>query len=502
MLAFSSRRPGRQFHLFGLAALLITVPVTGILIVRDPVKAWVIIGAVALLAFLELSPIYWCVGALAAATLSRAFVAVGAPHFINFLHFPLVVGAFAVALLRGRSAPVAKPILVGSISLLALNIVSWLVNGGEPLRPVLNWLVVTEPFLLLYAFLVTPPAGPLKDSLYKLMLGISFLQVPLGVYQWRFVANGNPDLVQGTFIGSGTGAHVSGAVAMLSMVTLVCQGISFKSVRIRTLCFGGAGVLLGLAVIADAKQAIAAFLPGLFLAVLKVTKVRPTALLLPTTFLGLILFTAFHFYAPLQKLGDRALLSGGIQGKITGLAMIFHDMDEHPAAWVLGLGPGNTVSRVALLTPDATLDANSAIAGLGLKTAPLTRKIVAASAANYLTAHSSAWYPACSWFGIVGDLGLVGLGLYLWLMFSCWRMTSASGWLGSGTLGGLVAMGVLGGVYSWLEEPSFTLLVALLVTLAVPDITSRVRTRVVATRARSPIARYSPAEPRRVGSFS
>jgi hypothetical protein len=464
-LELSSLRIRSPYSL-AVSTLAVGLCLTGVLIVRDPVKAWLIVGAVGVLALLECSPTYWCAGAIFAATFSRTFAAIGAPHFLNFFHFPLAAGAFAVALLRGRRPKMAAPLLLCLLGLLALNIFSWILNGGEPQRPILNWLVITEPFLLLYAFVSDPPSLKTQKRLLQLLFFVSFVQVPLGVYQWAFIAHGDPDKVQGTFIGSGTGAHVAGAVAMVSMVVLFCQATATKHMRLRAICFIGAGVLLGLAVIADAKQAIAAFIPGLVLAVLKATKVKPMALLLPATCMGAFGFVAFHFYPPLQKLGDETLVSGGVQGKAVGLFMIANQMAESPVTFLVGLGPGNTVSRVALLTPDATLDANSSVSQLGLKTAPLTKRIVAASAANFLTATSSAWYPACSWFGIIGDLGIAGLAIYLATLSIAWRMAASTRWLDSSAKGSLAAMCVLGGVYSWLEEPSFTLVVMLLVTLA------------------------------------
>jgi hypothetical protein len=467
MLTFGLQTSDRM-RLLRIITLCLLAPVTGLFIVRDPIIAWELVGLLTAVALFECSAIFWAAGAVATATLSRASVAAGAPHFLNFVHFPLVLGAFSVALLKPSSLPRANAIKKCIWIFLAVNVVSWLVNGGELLRPVLNWLVITEPFLLLYVLVATPTTSRTASLLWKLLLGICFLQVPLGMYQRVFISGGNPDLVQGTFIGSGTGAHVSGAVAMLGVTVLVCLGAASKGSRFRMLYFVGAIPLFGLAVLADAKQAVVAFIPGLFFGILKITKVRPSAIMVPITFLGVTLYMAFHFYKPLQKVGEHGIMSGGFQGKMFGFLTILSGMGETPTGWLIGLGPGNTVSRVALMTPDAELDATSSIAALGLKTTPLTRKLLYATRGNWLWKSSSAWSPACSWFGLIGDLGLIGTAVYLWMLRVAWRAAaSQGGWLGPSATSCVIALVLLGGVYSWLEEPGFTLMVALLLGLAI-----------------------------------
>jgi hypothetical protein len=157
-----------------------------------------------------------------------------------------------------------------------------------------------------------------------------------------------------------------------------------------------------------------------------------------------------------------------MEGKAMGFLTILSKMGDTPSGWLLGLGPGNTVSRVALMTPDAQLDATSSVSMLGLKTAPVTRQLIASAQTNWLAKSSSAWSPECSWFGLVGDLGLAGLAVYLWMLRVAWTTAGfKGGWLGSTAKGTLIAMVLLGGVYSWLEEPSFTLLVALTFGLAI-----------------------------------
>ena len=72
MLAWNSQASWNDStRLFGLATLVMLAPLTGLLIVRAPLVAWVLVGAVASLLFLEFSAIYWIAIAVAAVGLSR-----------------------------------------------------------------------------------------------------------------------------------------------------------------------------------------------------------------------------------------------------------------------------------------------------------------------------------------------------------------------------------------------------------------------------------------------
>jgi hypothetical protein len=469
MLALNSQAPWNDgTRLFGLATLLMLAPLTGLLIVHAPLVAWVLVGALAALLFLEFSSIYWVVIAIMAATLSRVAVAFGAPHFLNFVHFPLVVGAFVVTLLKGHTSRPARAIGNCLGVFLVVNVASWLINDGELLRPVLNWLVLMEPFLLLYVLLATPVTARTSSLLWKVLLAICFVQVPLGAWQFLTVSRGNPDLIQGSFIGSGTGAHVAGAVTLLGFLILLCRGAASSVPHVKTVCFAAAVPLIGLAVIADAKQSIYCFIPALLFAIVSIKGVHLLKVVLPILFLGLLLYASFYFYRPLQKIEQRGLVSHGLQGKTSAFLSIVSAMSETPTGLLVGIGPGNSVSRVALMTPDAQLDGTSAISALDLKTAPLTRELLDISYHNWLWKSSSVWSPECSWFGLFGDLGFVGVGVYLWMLWLAWKIAGRQGgWLSASAKGSLIALASLGGVYTWLEEPSFTLLVALLIGLAV-----------------------------------
>jgi hypothetical protein len=71
-----------------------------------------------------------------------------------------------------------------------------------------------------------------------------------------------------------------------------------------------------------------------------------------------------------------------------------------------------------------------------------------------------------SWAGLFGDWGLIGLGLYLGLAWKVWQHLRACGtWQADAARAALVMAALSGVIFSWLEEPGFMLIVALLVGL-------------------------------------
>ena len=141
-------------------------------IVKAPLLTWVVLGGGAGLLMVQLPAYLWVMAAVLSATLSRLVVAMGiAPSIINFVHFPLTLGAFAIAVTSGapRSAA-SRSIAVGATALFLLSMISWIFNDGELLRPILNWLVFLEPFFIVYALASSPLQEPQRARLLALAL--------------------------------------------------------------------------------------------------------------------------------------------------------------------------------------------------------------------------------------------------------------------------------------------------------------------------------------------
>ena len=452
----------------GLWIVLLGLSVAmGVSIVAAPLFAWVLAAGAILVLMLSAPPYFWAIAALISATLLRPFTVFGlAPTYVNFFHFPLaLIAALLACAKKSSGGPVARNTGIGIVALLFLSILSWLANGGEIVRPFFDWLVFCEPFLVLFAILRSELTPALYRRSWWLLLGIALAQLPLGL--WQAINIGLADEMQGTFMGQGAGAHVAGAVCLVGVMICATRGAMTKSWRAKVCWFVTAALIFTFPVAADANQAIVAGVLGLALALVTCLGINPARLVLPVAAMAAVVYVGYIFYEPLQRIANTELMEEGLAGKIAGMNTVFSGMWRSPTAGLLGLGPGNSVSRVALMTTEADIKTGSPVGLLGLRTAPVTRDVLALTESSYLWRSSSAWSAISSWLGILGDLGPIGLAIYLWMIVKVWRAASGTRmWETSTMKGALLMAALLAVIYSWLEEPGFTLVLALIMGLA------------------------------------
>jgi hypothetical protein len=451
-------------HVPTIAIIIVGGAVTGAAILKAPIAVWALLGVVTGLALLPAHSFVWVGAAVLAATLSRLLVTTGLAHgIVNFFHFPLALGAALVAATRGKPhAPLARSIAIVLAALLSVSFFSWLINGGELLRPLLGWLVFSEPLLIIYAVIKTPFSAGKTKLLWKLALLISIAQFPPALWQAASVALGDP--VQGTFIGTGAGAHLAGAVALIGTLICVAKGFSAPTIKTKASWLIGGVLLFIVSVLADAKQAIIAFLPALVLVVLASAPIRLSSALIGFPILASVVLGSFSYYQPFLMAIDWTMIGRGALGKAQAFAVIAGKMEGGLGGWILGLGPGNSVSRVALM--GIYVKPDSPVYLLGLAPPPVTQELWALTFSNWLFASSSVWSGISSWLGLFGDLGLAGIGLYIFIFWKLWKsLAGHRRWKTTLAKAVMIMAAVLGLMYSWLEEPGFTLLVALLVGL-------------------------------------
>jgi hypothetical protein len=458
-------RGGRAGLALGMAGISAAM---GAAIVSAPLFAWTMAAGALMVLLLSTPAYYWGMAALVSATLFRPVSALGfAPGFINFLHFPLALGAAVLAASSGsQKSRTATVIGKGTVALLVLSFASWIANQGEVGRPFLNWLVFCEPFLVLFAVLKADLTPRAYRAGWALVLAIALIQFPVGIWQAIFV--GLSDDLQGTFIGQGAGAHIAGAACLLGVMISTARGATTATVRAKAGWFVTAAALFSIPLLADANQAIVAGVMGLAVVLISCTGISPARLVIPATLMAGVVFVGYSLYTPLQRIANSDLVEDGLNGKIAGMGAVFSGMWRSPTAGLLGVGPGNSVSRVALLTSEADVKEGSPVGLLGLKTATVTSDVLAVTAGNFLWKSSSAWSAISSWLGLFGDLGPAGLGIYLWMTFTLWRAVHGRRDWESGVMKGAFLMAAfLAVIYSWLEEPGFMLMIALIAGLAI-----------------------------------
>jgi hypothetical protein len=409
--------------------------------------------------------------ALATATISRTLVAFGAPRIVDFVHIPLVVSMAVLSDRSARASRICRRAWWWLVVLFLVGEAGWMGSGGELVRPLAGWILLTEPLLfgvaLTAALIAAPRAAALLEArkLRVAALVVAVVQLPFGVVQ--LVAKGAGDSVQGTFIGLGSASHVAGAVTFVGALSAAVFALRRRGTSMWLLVL----VLLLFSVASDAKQVLIAAVPSAVVLIVfsnvgtRSMFAQSQAKLMLVLIAGGLFVVLYSTYSPLQHAGSEGTISRGSQGKVAALGIIVDHMDRRPEAFVVGLGPGNTVSKLATLTKGADLEAGSPVAFLSLSQSETTDEIRKLAQANYVLASSSAFSGLSSLLGLVGDFGILGMFAYGMAWYALVQpILRTPGNARAVVLAAVTATLVLSYVNVWLEEPNFMLpLVALVV---------------------------------------
>lgn len=408
--------------------------------------------------------------AVAGAVFSRLVVSWGFPSVLNFVHFPIALLAFT-AISHPKVLPIRRTALA-TLGFAAVAMVSGVVNGVELTRMLAALILWIEPILIAYVVWVALIRSPASRNLGRsatLVFAIAIfaqgvmmtLQIP------RQLALPGGDQMQGTFLGSGIGAHAAPAVAFLGIIVLLESATLYRRGRWLKLL----GVAYGLVI---TSLALARVVTAIFAVALLVgTVVRSRGAVKGSIAAGISLLIGVGLWLAFPLLADVPDIERQLPGwevKASGIQGIVEDVRRNATYAVVGHGPGTTISRVAMETPDASLNPDSPVASLGLGTTEFTRQILS-TRSGVSIARSSLFTPASSLLGVLGDLGLVGfvlyLGMWLPLLRTARQATRASGRYAASVV--VLATVVLGTIQNWLEEPGYVLLVALLLALIAGD---------------------------------
>ncbi len=421
----------------------------GIGIIFKGMYLWILIICFSLLFLLLLPLEWWIVLSISSATFVRIFTHYKIlPGFINFIHFPLVLGTTFVALFY-KNTSLSFKLGIGLLNLGIIVILSWVINGGEWLRPLLAYMLLAEPFLVLYA--ISKSSQKKMENILKfLAFFVPVVQIPIVVYQAIFI--GLADHVQGTFAGQGAGHHVLGAISLLGVLYMFSY--IFYKFDYRKLII--AALLFLIPILSDAKQCIIAFIPAITLMTIYTFKYDIKKFFFIGILSSLFLFLAFFYYKPLRLVFNTNLISKGLALKISLTKIVFNKLFKDPVYILIGLGPGNSVSRAALLAKKGyirSLPKNF----INLKLSKTTLEVLKESGIEWNTETlSSVWTGVASLLGVIGDFGILGFLAYMYFFVIIWLSVNKKNfeWV---TKGALIMALFLGSVFSWLETPEFTL---------------------------------------------
>ena len=430
---------------------------------RGPAGAVVVLAPLALVVLLTMPSAAWVAAAVVTAVAFRGLVGLELiPGWAQFVHIPLAWGALAVALAkpRGRSELALRTVKwLGLFS--AAVVASALVNHAELIRGPVYFALLAEPFAIVAALLVDPPSALWRRRLLRTCIVLVAVQVP--ICYWQATTTGWGDGVQGTLYGSGAGAHVVGAIAVVGAFWYMARAEHLWSPT----SIAVVAALFGIVLVADAKQVVFA-LPAVLIAQrgLSVRSLAIVAASLACVILVVRVGVLNQGYT-LPYL-DRAL--AGKSGKEAVARSLLRDATSDVGVLVVGRGPAESVSRAAFETTPAFQKEGSGLSVLGLHQAPGPREktTVAARGSGIASPELDSFDTAeSSGLGLFGDLGVLGVITYFTLAGIIFgelrRRTSPEA---SAAATGFAIALLLGFVFDWWEQPPFTIFLGTLAGLA------------------------------------
>jgi hypothetical protein len=431
----------------------------GLFVVAKPTIAVILIACVLGAVALSAPTAVWVGGALVSVLTLRFLVSYGVlPGVVTFMDFPFAWGALAVALIRSNGAlpETTKKTFVRLGMLGGAVAASMIATFSAPLRGVLDFLLLGEPFAIYCALLIDPPTTRQRHLLKRLLLGLAVIQLPVAL--WQFMAFGKGDHVQGLLAGTGAGAHVVAACcAVAGMWVLSRPGRRWLAVPLLIEPF-----------LADAKQVVFALAFGVVVAGWKTGRVN-TLIKVAVVGGGVLLLILNPFFG----MGSSKVLhqtDSGKAGKQPVAHFLWSQMLADKPSLLFGKGPANTVSRAAFMTVPGFVKSSSAVEALHLKPAPVAINAEAVAAGTTLRSSgpSSVNSALSSMLGVFGDLGFLGLAAYALLFASIFfRVRKIPTPEAAAATTGLAMLALLGVVFDWWEEPPFTLFTYALAALAV-----------------------------------
>ena len=375
----------------------------------------------------------------ATAFFPRLLSSFGAPSPINFVHFLVVPIAFGVVLTTTRitnpkQIKIVWSLLTGLGILLVCTLTSALINEASAINLFLQYILQAEPFLLLVAIMAIPFVGKslsrfrnylLGFALFNLLLAIAqSILLPMGIYP-KPSGGTLQDNITGVF-GGGGGSAANYVSCTVSFYFALYFFNRFKhlSLWVRILPLLAAVYQIQ---VSDSKQVFLALAAGWGLLV--ATKVEKPVRMLGYASLGLIAVLGFawallnlesDFLQPYQNWVNRPIWGWhglAAQTKFAALEIV-PSYFETPLNFLFGLGPGHTASR---LGGWILRDYEELLVPLGATLHPASADFWRVVETSYLPQESTVYFPLFTWIGIWGDLGILGLGSYLYLCSVVWR---------------------------------------------------------------------------------
>ena len=407
---------------------------------------------------------------LCATMFSRVATSLGAPKILVHAHYAICILIFFVLVISLNMRNELRKFIFPLIALFVSVTLSAIVNGAGLINVLLEFVLLIEPILLFLMIALVVWSHKSIERFRHFLVVIVVVHSSFSYVQF-FILGLIDDDVKGLFLAMGAGHHVAGAVALTAAIHyLTNRNISLLSAKISLFC-----LLSPIVFFSDAKQVVAVFLVSLIVFItLKITdfkRVAQLSLVLIVSIVSLV-WLAISIVPSLAVWAEWGLIAEGISQKLSVFPIIISHY-EVPLNWAFGLGPGHTVGRLGWMLPDY----QDYLLPLGATMSGVTDAVWAANQEHYIsnsTTGSSMFSLLFSWVGFWGDLGIVGVMIYIYLLlliFRMIRMDNTSAFL-------LITVAVFGVIFSWMEEPGYMLFVFAILGIRYQEALTIARTKI------------------------
>ena len=394
---------------------------------------------------------------------------------LNLFHFALVPAVCVIALTTTRikdhkQISLCFSFILALIVLFGVTLASALWNNAGLINAIVSFMMLGEPYMFLLAMTCIPITEQIVGKIKKLLYWSVLINFLLAAAQKPLIDNGKlyagglngTDGCGGVFFVSGAGNYISATVSIVFALYFWTSGkdkplslkIAVAMAAIWQLLFSDSkqlalayGVAWGLLIIINSKNIVKTLKLVLSLVLIVVIGVWCVT--------NVEAFKAYTAWARPELYGSDGL---AWYAKFYSIRTILAHF-QSPFNWLVGLGPGHTVSRLGawFLRDYAAL-----LGPLGATTTGIGQDSMDFVAGFWLTSGSSLFSPIFGWSGIWGDLGLFGLGAYFYLAFLTWRFFA---WNDIAKVT-ILSVFVMGCIFTQMEEPGYMIFIAFILGLS------------------------------------
>ncbi|MEY2833598.1 MAG: hypothetical protein RLZZ574_2857 [Cyanobacteriota bacterium] len=398
----------------------------------------------------------------------------GIPSIVSHAHFVVIPLVFWIILTTAptkdtKQIKLTYYLLSGLFLFFTVIVASALWNEAGFINAIISFMMLGEPIIFLTAIVSIPMSAVSYLKIKRWLMWSALINFALAAMQKPLIdadklyAEGfnGTDGCGGVFFVSGAGNYVSASVSLaFALYFFNDKKIPFW-IRLLALIASFWQLLFS-----DSKQLILAYIIAWILLILLNSQDLSKTIRL---MIGIVIFGLVFFWC-IQNIEGFSSFTAWARpelyetdgeawyAKFYAVRAII-DNFQSPINWFVGLGPGHTVSRLgAWFINDywsILIHLGTTYTSIGLDARSFVDRF-------WLTYSSSLFSPIFGWAGIWGDLGLFGLGAYLYLAYLVWQNFA----LDSSLKVTLLSVLVLGFIFTQMEEPGYMVSIALLLGLA------------------------------------